>query len=141
MVASSAETLLRAGSGVPESARCGRFRLVRLMGRGGMGAVYEAEQDSPRRTVALKVIKPGLASEELACRFAQESQALGRWQHPGIAQISESGAMDTEFGPQPYFAMEFIRGEPLDRYAESHGLDLRPGRRADCPTLPGQGTA
>ena len=124
-VASAAETALRAGAGVAEGARCGRYRLVRLMGRGGMGAVYEAEQESPRRIVALKVIKPGLASEELARRFAQESQALGRLQHPGIAQIHESGAVDTEFGPQPYFAMEFIRGQPLDRYAESQGLDTR----------------
>jgi tetratricopeptide (TPR) repeat protein/tRNA A-37 threonylcarbamoyl transferase component Bud32 len=125
MVACAAETVLREGAGVPEGARCGRYRLVRLIGRGGMGAVYEAEQDSPRRIVALKVIKPGLASEELARRFSQESQALGRLQHAGIAQIYESGAMDTEFGPQPYFAMEFIRGEPLDRYAESQGLDAR----------------
>jgi len=125
MVASAAETVLRAGAAVPEGARCGHYRVVRLIGRGGMGAVYEAEQDSPRRIVALKVINPGLASEELARRFAQESQALGRLQHPCIAQIYESGAMDTDFGPQPYFAMEFIRGEPLDRYAESQGLDTR----------------
>jgi tetratricopeptide (TPR) repeat protein/tRNA A-37 threonylcarbamoyl transferase component Bud32 len=125
MVGSAAETVLRAGASVPEGARHGRYRLLRLIGRGGMGAVYEAEQESPRRIVALKVIKPGLASEEAARRFSQESQALGRLQHPGIAQIYESGAMDTEFGPQPYFAMEFIRGEPLDRYAESHGLDTR----------------
>jgi hypothetical protein len=50
------------------------------------------------------VVKPGLSSEELARHFAQESQALGRLQHPGIAQIYESGAIETEFGPQPYFA-------------------------------------
>src|SRR5215472_836032 len=125
MVAAAAETVLRTEVGVQEGARCGHYRLLRLIGRGGMGAVYEAEQDSPRRIVALKVIKAGLASEELARRFAQESQALGRLQHPGIAQIHESGAIDTDFGPQPYFAMEFIRGEPLDRYAESHGLDTR----------------
>jgi non-specific serine/threonine protein kinase/serine/threonine-protein kinase len=54
-------------------------------------------------------------------------KAPGRLQHPGIAQIYESGAIDTDLSPQPYFAMEFIRGEPLDRYAESHGLDLRQG--------------
>jgi eukaryotic-like serine/threonine-protein kinase len=125
MVASAAETVLRAGASIPEGTRLGHYRLVRLMGRGGMGAVYEAEQDSPRRIVALKVIKPGLAGEELARRFAQESQALGRLQHPGIAQIYESGAVDTDLGPQPYFAMEFIRGEPLDRYAESQDLDTR----------------
>jgi non-specific serine/threonine protein kinase/serine/threonine-protein kinase len=54
-------------------ARIGRYRIVRLIGEGGMGAVYEAEQDQPRRTVALKVIKPGLASPELLRRFAQEA--------------------------------------------------------------------
>ena len=125
LVACAAGTVVRAGAVFPEGARCGHYRLVRLIGRGGMGAVYEAEQDSPRRIVALKVIKPGLASEELARRFGQESLALGRLQHPGIAQIYESGAVDTEFGPQPYFAMELIRGERLDRYAESHRLDAR----------------
>ena len=77
----------------------GRYRIVRLIGEGGMGAVYEAEQDQPRRTVALKVIKPGLASPELLRRFEQEAQALGRLQHPGIAQIYEAGTADTGFGP------------------------------------------
>ena len=55
---------------------------------------YEAEQDQPRRTVALKVIKPGLANPELLRRLEQESQALGRLQHPGIAQIYEAGTAD-----------------------------------------------
>jgi hypothetical protein len=90
-----------------------------------MGAVYEAEQDQPRRTVALKVIKPGLASPELLRRFAQESQALGRLQHPGIAQIYEAGTADAGYGPQPYFAMEFIRGETLRDYAQKHRLNTR----------------
>jgi serine/threonine protein kinase len=87
--------------------------------------VYEAEQDQPRRTVALKVIKPGLASPELLRRFAQESQALGRLQHAGIAQIYEAGTADAGYGPQPYFAMEFIRGETLRDYAENHHLNTR----------------
>src|SRR5262245_51399277 len=62
----------------------GRYRILRLIGEGGMGVVYEAEQDHLRRTVALKIIKPGLASPELLRRFEQESRALGRLQHPGI---------------------------------------------------------
>ena len=103
--------------------KVGRYKIVRLIGEGGMGAVYEAEQDQPRRTVALKVIKPGLASPELLRRFAQESQALGRLQHPGIAQIYDAGTADTGYGPQPYFAMEFIRGETLREYADSHRLN------------------
>jgi non-specific serine/threonine protein kinase/serine/threonine-protein kinase len=103
----------------------GRYKITRLIGEGGMGAVYEAEQDQPRRTVALKVIKPGLASPELLRRFAQESQALGRLQHAGIAQIYEAGTADAGYGPQPYFAMEFIRGETLRDYAENHHLNTR----------------
>jgi tetratricopeptide (TPR) repeat protein len=104
-------------------AAIGRYRIIRLLGEGGMGAVYEAEQEQPRRTVALKVIKPGLAAPVLLRRFEQESQALGRLHHPGIAQIYEAGTADSGFGPQPYFAMEFIRGESLLRYADAHQLN------------------
>jgi tetratricopeptide (TPR) repeat protein len=103
----------------------GRYRILRLLGEGGMGAVYEAEQEEPRRVVALKVIRLGLATPERLRRFRQESQALARLQHPGIAQIHESGTADTGFGPQPYFAMELIRGLPLDEYAEVHRFDVR----------------
>jgi len=105
--------------------KIGHYRTLRLLGEGGMGIVYEAEQEQPRRTVALKVIKPGLVGLEFLRRFEQESQALGRLQHPGIAQIYEAGATDTGFGPQPWFAMEFIRGESLLEYAEAHQLNTR----------------
>src|SRR4030095_1661907 len=84
-----------------------------------------AEQENPRRTVALKVIKPSMANLELLRRFEQESQALGRLQHPGIAQIYEAGTVDTGFGPQPYFAMELIRGTSPREHAESHHLNTR----------------
>jgi serine/threonine protein kinase len=103
----------------------GRYRILRLLGEGGMGAVYEAEQEEPRRVVALKVIRLGLATPERLRRFRHESQALGRLQHPGIAQIYESGTADTGFGPQPYFAMELIRGLPLHQYGEAHRVDAR----------------
>src|SRR5262245_20596627 len=103
--------------------KVGGYTITRLIGEGGMGAVYEAEQDQPRRTVALKVIKAGFASPELLRRFAQESQALGRLQHPGIAQIYDAGTADTGYGPQPYFAMEFIRGETLIEYVRKHRLN------------------
>src|SRR5262245_21434144 len=105
--------------------KIGRYTITRLIGEGGMGAVYEPEQDQPRRTVTLKVIRPGMASPELLRRFAQESQALGRLQHPGIAQIYEADTADAGYGTQPYFAMEFIRGETLRGYAEKHRLDTR----------------
>lgn len=106
-------------------AAIGRYKILRLIGEGGMGAVYEAEQEHPRRTVALKVIKPGMASPELLRRFEQEAQALGRLQHPGIAQIYEAGTADAGFGPQPYFAMEFIQGKTLREYADQHRLSAR----------------
>lgn len=103
----------------------GRYRIIRLIGEGGMGAVYQAEQEQPRRTVALKVIKSVWASPELVRRFEQESEALARLQHPGIAQVYEAGAADTESGPQPYFAMEFIHGQTLCEYAVAHHLSTR----------------
>jgi hypothetical protein len=103
----------------------GRYRLLRLVGEGGMGSVYEAEQDHPRRAVALKVIKPGFTTPETLRRFERESQALGRLQHPGIAQIYDAGTADAGLGPQPYFAMEFILGETLTDYATAHQLDTR----------------
>src|SRR5262245_12930932 len=103
----------------------GRYRILRLIGEGGMGAVYEAEQDHLRRTVALKIIKPGLAGPELLRRFEQESQALGRLQHPGIARIYDAGTADTGFGPQPYFAMEFIHGTNVKDYAGERHLNTR----------------
>jgi tetratricopeptide (TPR) repeat protein len=106
-------------------ATIGRYRIIRLLGEGGMGTVYEAEQEEPRRVVALKVIKLGLATPERLRRFRQESQALARLQHPGIAQIYESSTADAGFGPQPFFAMEFIRGLPMKRYAEVHQLNTR----------------
>jgi WD40 repeat protein/predicted Ser/Thr protein kinase len=102
---------------VPES--IGRYRIVRRLGEGGMGTVYEAEEGEPRRTVALKVIRPGFDSAELRKRFAREARILGQLKHAGIAQVYESGA--TEDG-QLYLAMEFIRGLPLREHVGLRGL-------------------
>lgn len=112
-----------AGRALP--ATIGRYRIIRLLGEGGMGAVYEAEQDQPRRRVALKVIKAAWASSDLLERFERESQALGRLHHPGIAQIYEAGNADSGHGFQPFFAMELIQGEPLIAYSEAHKLNVR----------------
>ena len=107
-------------------AQIGRYRIVGLIGEGGMGAVYQAEQDKPRRTVALKVIKSLYASPEMLRRFEQESQALARLQHPGIAQIFEAGTAEVDSGAQPYFAMEFIaNGQTLTKFCVQHGLNVR----------------
>jgi eukaryotic-like serine/threonine-protein kinase len=103
----------------------GRYRIVRLIAEGGMGAVYEAEQEKPHRLVALKLIKSGFATADLRRRFEQEAHVLGRLQHPGIAQIYEAGSVETDFGPQPYFAMELIAGRPLLRAAAERQLDTR----------------
>jgi eukaryotic-like serine/threonine-protein kinase len=103
----------------------GRYRIIRVLGEGGMGTVYEAEQDMPRRSVALKVIKACWASPQLLIRFHQESQVLGSLHHPGIAQIYEAGSAETSSGIQPFFAMELIHGQPLNRYANSCNLNLR----------------
>jgi tetratricopeptide (TPR) repeat protein/predicted Ser/Thr protein kinase len=101
------------------------YRIVRLVGEGGMGAVFEAEQIKPRRTVALKVIKLGLANDAYRQRFEMEAQALALLHHPGIAQIYATGSTATPIGTLPYFAMEFIRGEHLGAYAKSHKLNTR----------------
>lgn len=103
----------------------GRYRVLRLLGEGGMGSVYLAEQENPHRMVALKVIKPGFVSAELLRRFEQEGEALGRLHHPGIAQIYEAGTADSGFGPQPYFAMEYIEGQSLLKFAEERHLNAR----------------
>ncbi|MFN0244376.1 MAG: tetratricopeptide repeat protein [Planctomycetota bacterium] len=104
----------------------GEYRVIALLGEGVMGAVYEAEQKHPRRHVALKVIRPGLASSELLRRFEHEAAVLARLQHPGIAQIHEAGTFDVPGGGvQPYFAMELVRGAPLTRYASDRALDTR----------------
>ncbi len=107
--------------------RIGPYRIVRELGRGGMGVVYEAEQVSPRRRVALKVILPHLATEELRARFQREAEVLGQLQHVGIAHIYEA-VLDEE-GGEPFFAMEYIDGDPLDTYARTNELDTR-GRLA-----------
>ncbi len=94
-------------------AEIGRFRVLGVLGEGGMGTVYEAEQERPHRRVALKVMRPGFTNAHLARRFEVEVDVLGRLQHPGIAQIFEAGTYDDGYGPQPFFAMERIRGEHL----------------------------
>jgi len=103
----------------------GRYRILRLLGEGGMGAVYEAEQETPHRTVALKIIRTGYANAEMLRRFETETQALGRLQHPGIAQIYDAGTEETPRGRQPYIAMELVHGETLLAYCDQHKLKVR----------------
>jgi hypothetical protein len=96
-------------------ARIGRYTVLGIIGEGGMGTVYEAEQDHPRRSVAVKVIRPGATTPESLARFRREAQLLGSLHHPGIAAIFEAGTAELEFPSgrvreQPFFAMELVRG-------------------------------
>jgi len=110
--------------------RLGRYSLRRRIASGGMGTVWEAEQDRPKRTVALKTIRLGFATEERRQRFRLETEVLGRLRHPGIAQIYEAGTHDDSAGSFPYFAMEFIEGaRDIMTFAEEAGLE-RPARIA-----------
>jgi WD40 repeat protein len=98
----------------------GKFRVVGCLGEGGMGTVFEAEQDHPRRTVALKLLRTGFSGPRLLRRFEQEGELLGRLEHPGIARIYEAGQVETELGPQPWLSMELVRGVPLTHWARAH---------------------
>ncbi len=106
--------------------RLGRYVITRLIGMGGMGAVYEAMQDGLPRPVALKVMRAGLISQSARARFQREVQVLARLEHPGIARIYDSGVHESELGPIPYFAMELIAGaRPITEHARACGLSLR----------------
>lgn len=108
------------GVELPEA--IGEYRVARLIGAGGMGAVYLAEQRNPKRKVALKVIRPGVVSRDALRRFELEASMLGRLQHVGIAQIYEAGTYNDGVGARPYFAMEYVEGAPVLENAESHDL-------------------
>ncbi|MFG0317679.1 MAG: protein kinase [Planctomycetota bacterium JB042] len=91
--------------------RIGEFTIRRVIGSGGMGTVFEAEQDEPRRVVALKTLRDSFASEEARERFRWESRLLARLEHPAIARVYAVGTFRSEGeGPTPYFAMEYVEG-------------------------------
>lgn len=113
---------LQESAPAPAGSRIGRFRLRRLLGTGGMGSVYEAEQENPHRLVAVKLVHPLRFSDAAKRRFALEAEILARLRHPGIAEIYESGQFESPFGLRPYFAMELVRGEPIHRYAQEQNL-------------------
>lgn len=98
----------------------GPYRLLELIGEGGFGMVYMAEQQSPiHRRVALKVIKPGMDTRRVIARFEQERQALAMMDHPNIARVLDAGA--TPEG-RPYFVMELVKGEPITTYCDTANL-------------------
>lgn len=108
----------------------GRYRILSLLGRGGMGTVYEAEQAQPRRRVAVKVVRADILGPEMARRFFHEAQVLAQLSHPGIAQIYEFDVGDVCYNGvvthrQPYFAMELVAGDGLVAYAAAAGLSVK----------------
>ncbi len=115
---------VRVHDAMPE--RVGRYTVLERIGAGGMGVVYRASQDAPRREVALKVLPGSLVSASLRARFEHESQALGRLDHPNIAKVYEAGVeRDAGGAERPYFAMELIEGRPLNRYGAGLGIPAR----------------
>jgi WD40 repeat protein/serine/threonine protein kinase len=101
----------------------GRYHIEETLGEGGMGTVYRATMRTPIvRTVALKVIKPGVGTREVIARFESERQALARMDHPHIACILDAGATD---GGSPYFVMEYVAGVPITQFADDQRMTTR----------------
>jgi serine/threonine protein kinase len=106
----------------PETAgsHIGPYKLLQLLGEGGMGTVFLAEQERPvKRRVALKIIKPGMDSRQVLARFEAERQALALMDHPNIAKVHEGG---TTASGRPYFVMELIKGIPITKYCDREHL-------------------
>lgn len=121
-VGASDPTFAPAAAGLPP-VNIGPYRLLSRLGEGGMGEVWLAEQTRPvRRQVALKVIKAGMDTVRVVARFEAERQALAMMSHPSIAQVFDAGA--TPAG-RPFFAMEYVRGEPITEYCQRHRLSIR----------------
>src|SRR5262249_7016591 len=101
----------------------GPYQLLQVIGEGGMGTVWLAQQSRPvQRQVAVKVIKPGMDSKQVLARFEAERQALALMDHPHIAKVHDAGT--TENG-RPYFVMELVKGVPLTKYCDERRLTLR----------------
>jgi len=122
------------GSTVPSPGiiplRIGRYVVLRKLGEGGMGVVFEARQENPVRTVAVKLIRSILATPGVRRRFEKEAQLLGQLQHPGIATVYEAGTAEVVFDvgaavAQSFFAMELVQGVPLHDFAVREKLDIR----------------
>ncbi len=101
----------------------GRYTITGVLGTGGMGVVYRAEQQEPlRREVALKLVRRGLDTDRLIARFDAERATLARMNHPGIARVFDAGATDDG---RPYFVMELVAGAPITDYCDEHRVSVR----------------
>ena len=106
--------------------KIGSCTIKRIIGSGGMGTVYEAVQENPRRRIALKMMKRGITSRSATRRFEFESQTLARLKHQGVAQIYEAGTHDDGSGGVPYFVMEYVASaKTITQYADDKKLGTR----------------
>lgn len=119
--ATTAARLALTQPALPES--IGPYRVLEWLGEGGMGHVYRAEQTSPRRDVAIKLSRTLSAGADTLRRFARETELLGTLEHPNIARLYSSGAIDSPLGSTPYLVMELVRGQPLNE--ATRGWSLR----------------
>lgn len=103
----------------------GPYRVLGVLGRGGMGVVYRAQQEHPRREVALKVLRGHVPTPHLLRRFRREAEILGKLQHSGIAHVYDAGVWKADSGEAPYLAMELVAGERLLEYAADRQPDTR----------------
>ncbi|MCP4657284.1 MAG: protein kinase [bacterium] len=133
-----AETgVTRAGGPEPLPERIGPYRILEVLGEGGMGTVYLAEQtEGLKRRVALKLVRPTLVEREAFLRFKAERQALARMNHPNIAQVFEAGTTDDG---QPYIAMEYVPGRPITGYCDRRRPEMSP--RLELLIAVGEGIA
>jgi serine/threonine protein kinase/tetratricopeptide (TPR) repeat protein len=130
-IARTGGAALAAGTELASGARVGAYRILRLIGEGGMGVVYLAEQCEPlQRVVALKLMKPGFESLGTGSRFEAECRALERMDHPNIARVLDAG---TAAGAGPYVVMEHVRGEPITQFADRRRLDVKERLRLFLP--------
>ncbi|MBL8763062.1 MAG: protein kinase [Phycisphaerae bacterium] len=123
----SASTTLSALASAPilegPGTKIGPYKLLQLIGEGGFGSVFLAEQSVPvRRKVALKIIKLGMDTRQVIARFEAERQALAMMDHPNIARVLDAGATDSG---RPYFVMEYVKGDAITRFADAHTLAVR----------------
>ncbi len=110
---------------LPTGTKLGGYTIRGVLGAGGMGMVYLAEQERPKRTVALKVIRRGMGTSGILRRFEHEAEVLGRLHHPGIAQIYEAGTAIVNDLKQPFISMEYVKGPTLTAYAKEKSLSTR----------------
>lgn len=125
------EQILAEAEVIDEARRIGNYRIVRELGRGGMGAVFLGERadEQYQKHVAIKLIKRGMDTESVLRHFRRERQILAGFDHPNIARLLDGGTTDDGL---PYFVMEYVEGLPIDRYCAGHRLSIDERLRLFC---------